>query len=516
MTKSAPAQPNLQLRRERMLRGWSQKQVADAIDTNTVMVSRWESGIMTPGPHFRQLLCNLFGKNVEELGFVPIGEDISEMLPSPHFWSVPFRRNPYFTGREALLAHLADLLAPTSAIRLPIALTGLGGIGKTQTAVEFAYRHAQDYDAVLWARADTPEQFKSDLVAFADTLQLPNKGDSPQMLAVVRRWLTCHKRWLIIVDNVEDLDQIAPLLPPDTGHLLLTMRNRVSGTIALGVELDPLPHDDATLFLLRRAKVVGLQEDISQIPAAVRTATASIASRLGCYPLALDQAGAYIEETGCPPALYLTQFEQEPLTLLARRGGMAADHPDSVYTTITLALDQLGACHPLALELLRVCAWLNPDGIPCDIIRMSADELGPDLASLCADPLLFDSSIAWLQRFAFVQRQIDTNLLTMHRLVQVIVQSSIERATRQRWEERMMCWAAHVFADYIAVQDWKRCQIVLPHMFAIIEQLPSQHQSAAGRRLISNVGHHLFHCAHYEQSLSLLTLLLLNLYIGGC
>src|SRR5256885_211302 len=128
---------NPQLRLEREQRGWSQKQVAAAIGTNAVMVSRWECGVMKPGPHFRQRLCALYGRTPEELGFLAAAPSApAAAAPAAHaptVWCVPLRPNAYFTGREEFLERLHEALLTRGA---PQAITGLAGMGKTQTALE--------------------------------------------------------------------------------------------------------------------------------------------------------------------------------------------------------------------------------------------------------------------------------------------------------------------------------------------------------------------------------------------
>jgi hypothetical protein len=116
-------------------------------------------------------------------------------------WNIPYSRNPVFTGREQLLVRLTEALQPegaTVALSQPQAITGLGGIGKTQLAVEYAYQHHQDYQAILWTRADTQEALIAGYVAFAQMLGLPQKDEQDQqrVAQAVLEWLKREARWL--------------------------------------------------------------------------------------------------------------------------------------------------------------------------------------------------------------------------------------------------------------------------------------------------------------------------------
>jgi len=128
---------------------------------------------------------------------------------APH-WSVPYPRNPYFTGRADLLDVLHAQLGGEQAVALTqsAALHGLGGVGKTQVALEYAYRYALDYRAVCWMAAETDASITSSLLSIAETLALPKRTDHDQqrVIAAVQRWFTTYGHWLLIWDNVEDLE----------------------------------------------------------------------------------------------------------------------------------------------------------------------------------------------------------------------------------------------------------------------------------------------------------------------
>ena len=138
-------------------------------------------------------------------------------------------------------------------------LHGLGGIGKTQIALEYAYQYALEYSAVFWIIAEKEEQIRASIGCIAETLQLPerNEKDENRVLTAVRRWLATHSQWLLIWDNVEDLEVMQRFLPnARQGMSLITTRCQALGTLGRGLDVLPLPQEDALLFVLRRAKVL--------------------------------------------------------------------------------------------------------------------------------------------------------------------------------------------------------------------------------------------------------------------
>src|SRR5260221_3092419 len=163
-------------------------------------------------------------------------------MTSSQVWTIPYPRNPFFTGREAVLKSVHDTLqaGKTTALAQAQAISGLGGIGKTQTAVEYAYRYRSAYRFVLWAKADTPETLNADLLTIATRLNLPDKHaqDQDLVVAAVKRWLSEQHDWLLILDNADDLTLVRNLLPPVyIGHILLTTRAHAMGRMARRVEL---------------------------------------------------------------------------------------------------------------------------------------------------------------------------------------------------------------------------------------------------------------------------------------
>ena len=448
--------PNPLLKRQRELRGWSQGHVAKELQAlfpgiaiTAKHVARWESGKRRPGPYYREKLCVLFQTTADKLGFIP--QDVSfehndeegetaQAGELSSLWTVPFRRNPFFTGRDQLIQTIRERFVSSGASLFPQiqALCGLGGIGKTQIAIEYACRYRDAYQFVLWVKA-ARSTLLADFVTLADLLNLPEKDQKDQgiLVASIKRWLVSHDRWLFVFDNVDDIERVYDLLPAELkGHVLLTTRIYALGTFANRVDVEKMSAEEGALLLLRRAKMVNGSSH-EQINAEEMTNAKVLVDLLDGLPLALDQAGAYIEETACTVINYVSAYQSRQSFLLNRRGSPALDHPDSVVTTFSLSFEQVQQVNPLAADLLRLCAFLDPDVIHEEIIRECTQTLGvPQETEVVDDQIRSDEALSVLLRFSMIRRSSKTKTLTIHRLVQVTIQGAMNKETRHTWIER--------------------------------------------------------------------------------
>src|SRR5581483_10788013 len=175
-------------------------------------------------------------------------------VPQKQFVHLPHRRNPLFTGRETVLRQLHESLSNS-----PQALSGLGGIGKTQTALEYAYRYAYEYQAILWVRAETREALLASLAVYAHQFSLPvqYEQDPYRVAKMVIQWLTNQTHWLLVFDNMEYLDLVASFLPPNhQGHILFTTRLQAIGSLGQCIHMECMEQEEGVLLLLRRAKLL--------------------------------------------------------------------------------------------------------------------------------------------------------------------------------------------------------------------------------------------------------------------
>ncbi len=521
----------------RKRRGWSQQEVAARLGTIQHNVSRWELGLTTPTHYFRRQLSKLFGQSMEELELlvsdlpaegggthgsegpvVTVTVDVPrQMAPQPseqaplQVWHVPLRRNPFFTGREAMLWRLQEVLEPPceAIARAPsVALTGLPGIGKTQIALEYAYRAALHYSAVLWVSAETSETLLTSFVSIAAVLTLPERQEPDQrkLVQAVMHWLNNHDGWLLIYDNVEDLGLLTSYLPTTrTGSILITTRLHALGGIAEPLFIDPMTPEEGLDFLLRRTRLLGPGRSLAQLSPAEVQAARAIVDAMDGLPLALDQAGAYIEETGCHFTDYLAGYRERRALLLARRGEADSGHPAPVTTTFALALETVTHTSPAAADLLRLCAFLHPGAIPEELFTEGASALGPELQAVGSDAFTLNTALSILRRYSLIERHSETKTIHMHRLVQQVVRDKMDEQARRGFAERLVQALNRAFPESQEPEAWPRCQRYLPHVLAcqdLIAEFPVPWEAASG--LLSRAGIYLTQRRQHEQAESLL------------
>jgi tetratricopeptide (TPR) repeat protein len=411
-------------------------------------------------------------------------------------WTVPYPRNPFFTGREKILEDLRAALET----RGRAALSGLGGVGKTQTATEYAYLYRKEYQAVFWARAESRDTLLPGFVAIATALQLPESAAQKQEEAVgaVQRWLEANPGWLLVLDNADDLALARDFIPRDTqGHILLTTRAQATSVIAERVEIQEMKAAEGALFLLRRAGIIRRDAPPSAASEGDRQLAEQISRELGGLALALDQAGAFIEEAPSSLAEYLDSYRSEKSKLLAERGGLG-DHP-SVSVTFSLAFKKVAEVNAAAADLVRVCAFLAPDAIPEEIFSKGAAELGENLAKL-ETPLDFAQVVREAGRHSLIERNPLNKTLDIHRLVQAVVRDEMEKAEQRQWAERAVRAVNRAFPG-VEFAVWPKCERVPPHVqacAALVDEFGFEFAEAA--RLFNQAGVYLGKRARHAEA----------------
>jgi class 3 adenylate cyclase/tetratricopeptide (TPR) repeat protein len=421
----------------------------------------------------------------------------------PGVWNVPFRRNPDFTGRDDLLALLAEELASGGRVAVTQVLHGGGGVGKTTLAVEYAYRHRGRFETVWWVRAEQPATLLGDLTDLAVTLGLADPAQADQQLAVaaVRRWLDDHDRWLLVLDNAGAPDvatgldaplarlvDLLPRMPP--GQVLVTSRDASWEQHASLAELEVFTPEEAMAFLLARSGTADAQ------------AAGQIAALLGWLPLALEQAGAYVREMRLPLAGYLDRLRRFPALTIGKGHPRDRNPADTVATTWQVSLDRVRPV-PGAVGLLEMCAFLAPEEIDRELFSQHLDALPEDLTVLAADPFAFDEAVGALRRFALVKATEQT--VIVHRLVRQVIRDRLDPDQhRHRVAVALRLLRAAFPTEHRHPDTWPTYARLLPHVLVATnhaEALGIEPELAAG--LLNEAGRYLWQRADHSQARSL-------------
>jgi len=262
--------------------------------------------------------------------------------------------------------------------------------------------------------------------------------------------------------------------------------------------------EEGALFVLRRAGILEAEEPLNKASSRDQANALVIVQEMDGLPLALDQAGAYIEETGCGLAGYLTLYQQRRMDLLQARGEYTYDHPESVATTWSLSFEKVEQANPAAADLLRLCAFLAPDAIPEEIITKGAADLTPMLQSLASDPFLLDAAIKELLRYSLIQRDAEEKLLSLHRLVQAVIKEGMDQNAQRQWAERTMR-AVHTSLPAVELGNWQAWERVVTHAQTCAELL--EHyviQLPEAAALLYQTGWYLTERARYDEAEPLL------------
>ena len=387
----------------------------------------------------------------------------------PTIWNIPYLRNPHFTGRDELLDQLTQQLASEApeqgttthraALTQPRAVQGLGGIGKTQIAVEYAYR-SRDlgwYRHTIWVNAASKEAL---LISFTELAELlPNfsalaETNQQKLVQAIKRWLEeCQEYWLLIFDNADEISLIHNYLPQQgNGSILLTTRAYAVGSLATPIEVETMGFVEGTQLLLRRAQRFGhaTDEEVNQ--------AGNIVLALDHFPLALDQAGAFLDETGCSLEEYLDLYRIQRQELLARRGEQATRYPDSVATTWSISLQKVEQTNPAAGELLRLFAFLAPNRIPEELIKRGATYWPSLLRRATLNPFMLNQMIETLLKFSLVKRLTEDHALSIHCLVQAVQMDLMAPKVQRQWIQRVIRAVNQVFPKGAQFIDtWPQC-----------------------------------------------------------
>jgi tetratricopeptide (TPR) repeat protein len=342
-------------------------------------------------------------------------------------------RNLHFTGRQEELRTLRGRLADSSIEVLsqpPQAIYGLGGIGKTEIAVEYAHRHAGDYDIVWWVRAEHVDRVRDSLVKLGRQLNLEDSyGHRDRSIWAVLDALRQGRpfsRWLLIYDNAARPEEVNEYIPKASygGHVIITSREQQWRKItrAEGIEVTEFTPDESVTFL--RSRVKSLRPEIQAAGGeSGHDAARQLAEALGNLPIAMDHAAAYIDETGVDVDTYLKMYRKDPYGLLSE--AVDTEYPRAVANTWSISVAQLGDD---ASEIFKLCAFFSPEPIAEELFLGGGSDVHAPVALRAAlsDVRRFRQAVRQLHRYSLARIDGKRNVLVVHRVVQAVTRSTVE------------------------------------------------------------------------------------------
>jgi tetratricopeptide (TPR) repeat protein len=413
-------------------------------------------------------------------------------------------RNQFFTGREDELQKLKDALSNHCCA----ALSGLGGVGKSQIAAEYVHcNHPEDTSNVFWVRASSTEELIVNLASLAECLNLrfPNDSDQREVAKAVRATLEQLDTWLLVFDSADTPAILKEWIPvSNNGKVIITTQTDDLGMLGVSgvVPVRDMLTLDAEGFLLKRTtrKRTNLSGDEV-------TGLKDLVTELSRFPLALEQAGAYMTEKGMSFSDYRNLYHSLQKDLPAATAGLAGGYEKSVLTTWSLAFNRVERENPASINVLRFSAFLAPDDIPYEILTDGASQLGATLFLAMRWRVRKRSPVhdllAPLRRYSLVRNGEHDRTYSVHGLVQQVVKNKLSKRTQKRWIIRAVNALSETYPSP-EFGNWERCDRFTPHAkaaFNLVCEMNIQTVSAA--HLLNKTAHYLDDTARFDEALPL-------------
>jgi hypothetical protein len=403
-------------------------------------------------------------------------------------------RNAHFIGRDDMLATVAEQLQLGElAAVLPHALHGTGGVGKSQIAIEYVYRHQHEFDVVWWVPAEQQSMVLSSFAGLARALGLtvgPQPGTAvPRVLDALRDG-DRYGRWLLIFDNAEDVDGVRPFIPTSgNGKVIVTSRNRAWEGVATSLTVDVFRREESRDLLMRRSPALGADE------------ADRLAAALGDLPLAIELAAAWHAASHMPVDRYLALLEQHRAELDA--SGIVHDYPSSVAAAWRITLAHLQAESSGVYQLLGVCGCLAAEPVPLSIFRSGGRiSVSRELDPILRDPIRLSRAIRELSKFSLIRVDHRRDAIQMHRLMQSVLRTTTEPDERERLlhAAHSLLAAAKPAGSPSSPGHWDGYQALLPH--AVSSQAAASRDGWV-RDLVASLVYYLYYWGDHEQAVTL-------------
>ncbi|KAI9685382.1 MAG: hypothetical protein M1822_004513 [Bathelium mastoideum] len=461
-------------------------EIVESIDANHMQMARYSSnedeGYIAVSGILREFVRQESGSQQTSPANVP------NTASSDVLFMVPFPKDNSFIGREDIIANLSEHRAASQA-HTRVALVGLGGVGKSQIVIEYAYRirKAVPQTLVIWIHASNPTRFNQGYREFADKVSLTGRESAnADILQLVSTWLSDERngQWLMILDNVDDDDvffsgsedtsgstqtidtamhgkPLETFLPQTrNGMILITSRNRTAAFNLVGdygdiVQVEPMEEEDALALLQTKVPI-----DESS-----RADATALVNALEGVPLAITHAAAYIKMRASTTSVstyrkLFRESEANQVHLLSNKKwkDLRRHHSarDAVIVTWQISFDQIRKTDLKAADLLALMSMFDKQGIPRSLLGNNTSQLD------------FDDALMPLLSFSLVRAEIGKQTLEMHRLVQVSIRAWLKSENQlSKWTKESIRTLSSAFPTG-KFGTWADCKVLLPHVKEIV------------------------------------------------
>ncbi len=412
-------------------------------------------------------------------------------------WNLPYIRNPNFTGRKPTLNKIKKAFSSLDGeYEAIVCLYGLGGVGKTQICIEYAYENLKYHKLIWWLRAENSDSLEHDYLDLLSVLNLQydsidkEKLDKEKLIGMVKNKLENTDDWLLIFDNAKSQESINDYLPKSkTGHVLITSRNNEWQIIDPDkiISVKEYNRDESIEYISKRlAKHDSKKPDMN-----------NLAQLLDDFPLALSQACSYILASGRSITEYIEMFNNYPKEILTR--GKEAGYPETIATTWAISFEAVKKECPDGIYLLYMCSFLASDEIPMAIINNISSYLPEECKNILSNDLSRSDAIASLKKYSFIQYE--NKMLSMHRLVQLVTRNNLDEDKKNIWIRSLIKTMNAVMPSNIQQKENREIFWgLLPHISNIIK-FAGENRDEDILILIDKVGSFLNKTSYYKNAI---------------
>ncbi|KAL4813075.1 hypothetical protein BDW67DRAFT_117571 [Aspergillus spinulosporus] len=422
---------------------------------------------------------------------------------------IPFPRNQEFVGRTSILEQLKSRVLPIGTTSR-LVLFGLGGVGKSHIAIEFAHKIYTELQAsVLWVSASSIDRFREGYNAIFDEHISSDSDANCDKAARVKEWLEKeHDEWVLIIDNADETSLFEPFnqgkqsgnqsileFIPESQHgvILVTTRNRAAGVkFTKGaakalIEVKPMTSEEAKLLIKSNVTDQVLEEDELD----------RLSELLGHLPLAIVQAAAFMQENSMSVSEYIELYNDseetsmdllcEPFETLGRDTGV----PNAVATTLIVSLDQIKDRDPKAVEILQLIPFLDRNEVPKSLVQHRIKR-----------PLELTKALGTLKAFSLIVPTNGKGDFSFHRLVQLVLRKWL--ILESLYEEKSinaMELLDEVYPD-ATFENWGTCAAYLPHAQSVLSLVSEIHHKGRKTRihLQEGIAYYLWSQGYYQEA----------------